>query len=122
MKISAGNMSFYVALLYLCEGMIGYGMAKAAVHQLVASLSDDKSGLPANTHVAAILPLVSLSTLMLISTLFSASIPGLVKFFKSCQRRTFGNCWRRIFHVLDALSVAGPVTLKYCRYSVEFHF
>jgi len=38
--------------------MIGYGIAKAAVHQLVASLSDAKSGLPANTSVAAILPLV----------------------------------------------------------------
>jgi len=39
--------------------MIGYGIAKAAVHQLVASLSDAKSGLPADTSVAAILPLVS---------------------------------------------------------------
>jgi len=41
--------------------MIGYGVAKAAVHQLVASLSDSKSGLPANACVAAILPLVFLS-------------------------------------------------------------
>jgi len=38
--------------------MIGYGMAKTAVHQLVASLSDSKSGLPASACVAAILPLV----------------------------------------------------------------
>ena len=37
-------------------GMIGYGMAKAAVHQLVASLSDAKSGLPDGSCVAAILP------------------------------------------------------------------
>jgi len=43
-------------LMLTCEGMIGYGIAKAAVHQLVASLSDGKSGLPPNTHVAAILP------------------------------------------------------------------
>ena len=45
----------------LCEGMIAYGIAKAAVHQLVASLSDSKSGLPVNTCVAAILPLVFLN-------------------------------------------------------------
>ena len=37
-------------------GMIGYGMAKAAVHQLVASLAQDNSGLPSNSLVAAILP------------------------------------------------------------------
>jgi len=43
----------------LCEGTISYGMAKAAVHQLVASLSNGKSGLPANSCVAAILPLVN---------------------------------------------------------------
>jgi len=44
----------------LCEGMIAYGMAKASVHQLVASLADSKSGLPVNASVAAILPLVFL--------------------------------------------------------------
>ena len=37
-------------------GMIGYGMAKAAVHQLVSSLSQQNSGLPANTTVLGILP------------------------------------------------------------------
>ena len=38
--------------------MIGYGMAKAAIHQLVKSLSDpDKSGLPEGTFTAAILPI-----------------------------------------------------------------
>ena len=36
--------------------MIGYGMAKAAVHQLVSSLGAPDSGLPANTSVLAILP------------------------------------------------------------------
>ena len=36
--------------------MIGYGMAKAAVHQLVASLAQDKSGLPPGSLVTAILP------------------------------------------------------------------
>ncbi|KAG0332555.1 hypothetical protein BG004_001198, partial [Podila humilis] len=36
--------------------MIGYGMAKAAVHQLVASLAGPDSGLPANAKVNAILP------------------------------------------------------------------
>ena len=38
-------------------GMIGYGMAKAAVHQLTKSLADEKGGLPAHTFVAAILPI-----------------------------------------------------------------
>jgi len=36
--------------------MIGYGLAKAAVHQLTKSLASDQSGLPANTFVAAICP------------------------------------------------------------------
>ncbi|RNA21615.1 dihydropteridine reductase [Brachionus plicatilis] len=44
-------------------GMIGYGMAKAAIHQLTKSLADSKGGLPANTLVAAILP-VTLDTPM----------------------------------------------------------
>jgi len=38
-------------------GMIGYGMAKGAVHQLVRSLGDSESGLPANATAAAILPI-----------------------------------------------------------------
>ncbi len=40
----------------LVTGMIGYGMAKAAVHQLVASLAAPKGGLPPDALVAAILP------------------------------------------------------------------
>ncbi|KAF8987658.1 hypothetical protein CPC16_000285 [Podila verticillata] len=43
--------------------MIGYGMAKAAVHQLVASLAGEDSGLPATAKVNAILP-VTLDTPM----------------------------------------------------------
>ncbi|KAM3939612.1 dihydropteridine reductase [Leptodactylus fuscus] len=42
-------------------GMIGYGMAKAAVHQLCQSLGGEKSGLPANSAAVAILP-VTLDT------------------------------------------------------------
>lgn len=38
--------------------MMGYGMAKAAVHQLVKSLAGKDSGLPANAHAVAILPYV----------------------------------------------------------------
>ncbi|XP_033757703.1 dihydropteridine reductase-like [Pecten maximus] len=38
-------------------GMIGYGMAKAAVHQLVKSLACDKSGMPANSLTVAVLPM-----------------------------------------------------------------
>lgn len=43
--------------------MIGYGMAKAAVHHLVQSLAAPKSGLPEGTTVLAILP-VTLDTPM----------------------------------------------------------
>ena len=42
--------------LFLISGMIGYGMAKAAVHQLVKSLAQDKGGLPEGAFVSAILP------------------------------------------------------------------
>jgi len=45
------------AALGATPGMIGYGIAKAAVHQLTASLADAKSGLPHGTHVLAILPI-----------------------------------------------------------------
>lgn len=38
-------------------GMIGYGMAKAAVHQLTKSLASSGSGLPENSFVASILPI-----------------------------------------------------------------
>lgn len=44
-------------------GMIGYGMAKAAVHQLTKSLAAKDSGLPEDSLVAAILP-VTLDTPM----------------------------------------------------------
>ncbi|XP_073465710.1 dihydropteridine reductase isoform X1 [Aquarana catesbeiana] len=42
-------------------GMIAYGMAKAAVHQLCQSLGGEKSGLPANSAAVAVLP-VTLDT------------------------------------------------------------
>lgn len=38
-------------------GMIGYGMAKAAIHQLTQSLAGPNSGLPANAFVASVLPI-----------------------------------------------------------------
>jgi len=38
-------------------GMIGYGMAKAAVHQLVKSLASSGSGLPTNSCVLGLLPI-----------------------------------------------------------------
>lgn len=38
-------------------GMIGYGAAKAAVHQLTKSLAASGSGLPENAFVASILPI-----------------------------------------------------------------
>lgn len=45
------------------SGMIGYGLAKAAVHQLTKSLAQDKGGLPAGAAVLTILP-VTLDTPM----------------------------------------------------------
>ncbi|XP_033633553.1 dihydropteridine reductase-like [Asterias rubens] len=44
-------------------GMLGYGLAKAAVHQLVRGLGMDGSGLPANATALAICP-VTLDTPM----------------------------------------------------------
>ncbi|SPP85387.1 dihydropteridine reductase [Drosophila guanche] len=44
-------------------GMIGYGMAKAAVHQLTRSLAGSNSGLPGGSLVVSILP-VTLDTPM----------------------------------------------------------
>lgn len=44
-------------------GMIGYGMAKAAVHQLTKSLAANDGGLPKDSLVASILP-VTLDTPM----------------------------------------------------------
>uniref|UniRef100_A0A0K8S4A9 Dihydropteridine reductase n=3 Tax=Lygus hesperus TaxID=30085 RepID=A0A0K8S4A9_LYGHE len=38
-------------------GMIGYGMAKAAVHQLTKSLAGEKSGLPEGSTALALLPI-----------------------------------------------------------------
>jgi len=38
-------------------GMMGYGMAKAAVHQLTQSLAGSNSGLPANVTSVALLPI-----------------------------------------------------------------
>ena len=37
--------------------MIGYGMAKAAVHQLCKSLADPQGGLPKDSSVLSILPI-----------------------------------------------------------------
>jgi len=51
------------AALEPTPGMIGYGLAKAAVHHMVKSLASDNSGLPANAVTAAILP-VTLDTPM----------------------------------------------------------
>ncbi|XP_017879436.1 dihydropteridine reductase-like [Ceratina calcarata] len=45
------------AALEETPGMIGYGMAKAAVHQLTKSLAAKDSGLPKDSLVASILPI-----------------------------------------------------------------
>uniref|UniRef100_A0A672KGZ7 Quinoid dihydropteridine reductase a n=1 Tax=Sinocyclocheilus grahami TaxID=75366 RepID=A0A672KGZ7_SINGR len=48
---------------YMCFRCIGYGMAKAAVHQLCQSLSAPNSGLPPGSAAVAMLP-VTLDTPM----------------------------------------------------------
>ncbi|XP_003708627.3 dihydropteridine reductase isoform X1 [Megachile rotundata] len=60
-----GFLSLTGAKAALAEtpGMIGYGMAKAAVHQLTKSLAGKESGLPKDSIVTAILP-VTLDTPM----------------------------------------------------------
>ncbi|XP_063540891.1 dihydropteridine reductase [Cydia strobilella] len=45
------------AALEATPGMIGYGMAKAAVHQLTKSLGAKDSGLPENSLAVAIMPI-----------------------------------------------------------------
>lgn len=45
------------AALEPTPGMIGYGMAKSAVHHLTKSLGQKESGLPDNSNVVAILPI-----------------------------------------------------------------
>ncbi|KER20608.1 hypothetical protein T265_15281, partial [Opisthorchis viverrini] len=49
--------AFSLIALSLILGMLGYGIAKAAVHQLTKSLAAEGSGLPAGVHVTAILPM-----------------------------------------------------------------
>jgi NAD(P)-dependent dehydrogenase (short-subunit alcohol dehydrogenase family) len=44
--------------------MLGYGMAKAAVHQLTLGLGQKESGLPAGSTALAILPYVLLMKLL----------------------------------------------------------
>lgn len=44
------------SMVLLMTGMLGYGMAKAAVHQLVKGLAAENGGLPAAASVLAILP------------------------------------------------------------------
>ena len=45
-------------MLFEPTGMIGYGLAKAAVHQLTQSLAQPSSGLPEGAVTVAILPYV----------------------------------------------------------------
>ena len=55
-----------IKINFLLVGMIGYGLAKAGVHQLVNSLAQPDSGLPAGATVLAILPYDGLISSLLI--------------------------------------------------------
>ena len=54
------SCEFCAVRMMLCvpvvTGMIGYGLAKAAVHQLVQSLGAESSGMPTDSLAVAILP------------------------------------------------------------------
>ena len=47
---------YYALLCFYFLGMIGYGLAKGAVHQLIQSLAQPGGGLPDQSTVAGILP------------------------------------------------------------------
>jgi NAD(P)-dependent dehydrogenase (short-subunit alcohol dehydrogenase family) len=49
-----------LAALNATPGMIGYGIAKAAVHHLVQDLAESSGGLPEGCKVTAILPYVKI--------------------------------------------------------------
>jgi len=49
-------MTGALAALDATPGMIGYGIAKAAVHHLVKDLSAPNGGLPEGCKVTAVLP------------------------------------------------------------------
>ena len=70
--------------------MIGYGMAKAAVHQLTKSLAGKDGGLPANSVVATILPWVSFFKLFILCT-FKKIIQLLMKtwIFRCAKDKVF---------------------------------
>jgi dihydropteridine reductase len=63
LKYKSWTITCFIASLSLTAGMIGYGMAKSAVHQLTKSLAAENSGLPPNSLAVAILP-VTLDTPM----------------------------------------------------------
>lgn len=53
---STVTFSFYFTHFESSAGMVGYGMAKAAVHQLCQSLATKNSGMPSGAAAVAILP------------------------------------------------------------------
>lgn len=99
---------------FLCIGMIGYGMAKAAVHQLCQSLSGDKGGLPIGAAAVAILPWVTMGDILKVLLIGDWLIGLLIKSFPSqarctscrrdCSRTT--HLWILVFlsHILFSLS------------------
>ncbi|VDP23217.1 unnamed protein product [Schistosoma margrebowiei] len=55
-RVSTFVLSFIRSLFWCVVAMLGYGMAKAAVHQLTKSLAGQNSGLPNGSCVLAISP------------------------------------------------------------------
>uniref|UniRef100_A0A9L0RIL5 Dihydropteridine reductase n=1 Tax=Equus caballus TaxID=9796 RepID=A0A9L0RIL5_HORSE len=60
-SVWTSTISSYLAALEGTPGMMGYGMAKSAVHQLCQSLASKNSGMPSGSTAVAVLP-VTLDT------------------------------------------------------------
>lgn len=56
-SVDCMSPGLWAVIFHLCfTGMVGYGMAKAAVHQLCQSLAAKNSGMPPGAAAVAILP------------------------------------------------------------------
>lgn len=87
-------------------GMIGYGLAKGAVHQLTKSLAQEKSGLPENSLVVSILPITLDTPMVIYMYKFIHSFRSwrciIINYYHTfiyhiCSRRIVNGCQKQIF-------------------------
>uniref|UniRef100_A0A6I8PIK2 Dihydropteridine reductase n=1 Tax=Ornithorhynchus anatinus TaxID=9258 RepID=A0A6I8PIK2_ORNAN len=74
-------------------GMIGYGMAKGAVHQLCQSLAGNNSGLPPGSAAIAVLPVTLDTPMNRKSMLMQTSAPG--PLWNSWSKRFMTGSWEK---------------------------